>query len=126
MKTLKGKLLGSFKISSPEKPSNLPKITQPTGYKTNQIPSIENQRLTHNSILGQSLPIPITLEALPPSLAPFDLLSFLSWCPRGDLLLAEPPPSPQPDPHVMKGINTAQPPALPSCFPAAPARPLID
>lgn len=47
-------------------------------------------------------------------------------CPRSDPFLTEPPPSPQPDPHVMKGINMAKPPAQPSSFPAAPARPLID
>lgn len=51
---------------------------------------------------------------------------FSSPCPRSDPRLAEPPQSPRPDPHVMKGINTAEPPARPSSFPAATARPLID
>lgn len=53
-------------------------------------------------------------------------LCFSNQCPRSDPFLTEPPPSPQPDPHVMKGINMAKPPAQPSSFPAALARPLID
>ena len=45
-------------------------------------------------------------------------LCFLNRCPKSDPRLQEPPQSPQPDPRVMKGINTAEPPAQPSHFPA--------
>lgn len=133
---------------STENPSFLPKITQPIGQKAgkeSQTPSYPTTKgRTHPFVLPHHVPT-APFQSTPrlallgtqifcsvqnpawPSWKPLtSSLCFPSHCPRSDPFLTEPPPSPQPDPHVMKGINMAKPPAQPSSFPAAPARPLID
>lgn len=131
---------------STESPSFLPKITQPIGQKAGrQDPSYPTTKgLTHPFVLphhGPTTPFQsppkLSLQRTQiscsvqnpawPSWKPLtSSLCFPNHCPRSDPFLPEPPPSPQSDPHVMKGINMAKPPAQPSSFPAAPARPLID
>lgn len=130
---------------STESPSFLPKITtQPIGQKESwQVkpgPSYPTTPIYTTTSCGYYT-LPRVLPGLPswePRFPGVQNPAWPSWkpltsslcspnhCPRSDPFLTEPPPSPQPDPHVMKGINMAKPPAQPSSFPAAPARPLID